>query len=304
MNVLHLSLFVTISCALHCPRNVPYFSTVQCIPNPSLSQARCPSGYRCRPAREEFSATDLYFICCDSSDMQVADYFLEAQLSPEYVPQIPFTLLRSIVLLDQKSGQRVIVEEFDGEVSGVDRVPNDTASYDRLDFVQFEREIDPNAGRFLHFLLARGVVTRPTQIQMYYDYPNFGQEWSNITELDQRLRRGFIEYTTNETVPKQAFYRDMFVVLSFRTEQPLGASRDAETQLDKVLETTNGDLSRLLSHEHFGSRLGAPIGGYFFHLTSRGTVFKSLQDDNDINFAFNAQLNTFVAMMVLLLLLM
>uniref|UniRef100_A0A1I7SJK7 Peptidase_M16 domain-containing protein n=2 Tax=Bursaphelenchus xylophilus TaxID=6326 RepID=A0A1I7SJK7_BURXY len=100
---------------------------------------------------------------------------------------------------------------------------------------------------------------------MYYDYPNFGADWTNVTEMDNRLRRGFIEFTTNETVVQQQFYRDMFIILSFRTEEPLGASRDAETQLDRVLETTNGDLSRLLSHEHFGNRLGAPIGGFFFH---------------------------------------
>uniref|UniRef100_A0A1I7SV04 Transferrin-like domain-containing protein n=1 Tax=Bursaphelenchus xylophilus TaxID=6326 RepID=A0A1I7SV04_BURXY len=149
------ALLITICCALHCPRNVPYFSTAACVPNPSLSQPRCPHGYRCRPAKESADSKDVFFICCDSSDMQVADYFLEAQISPQFVPQIPFTILRSAVLLDQKSGQRVIVEEFDGEISGADRVVNDSASYDRLDFVQFEREIDPNAGRFLHFLVAR-----------------------------------------------------------------------------------------------------------------------------------------------------
>lgn len=62
--------------------------------------------------------------------------------------------------------------------------------------------------------------------------------------------------------------RELVVVLAFSTSQPLGASRDSETQLNKVLEATNGELGQLLSHESFGSKLGAPVGGFFFHVSS------------------------------------
>lgn len=69
--------------------------------------------------------------------------------------------------MDRASSQRVLVDAFDGEVSGADRVLNDTAAFGRLDFVQFERPLDPLAGRFLHFVLARRGFIKHTMMMLY-----------------------------------------------------------------------------------------------------------------------------------------
>lgn len=87
--------------------------------------------------------------------MSVGDYFLESELSPKAVPQIPLSLMPRVVLFDRGSGERLQIQNIDQEVSGVDRIKNDSASYTQLDLVEFQFPLDVTSGQFLHFILAQ-----------------------------------------------------------------------------------------------------------------------------------------------------
>ncbi|KAI6184287.1 hypothetical protein M3Y97_00579800 [Aphelenchoides bicaudatus] len=261
---------------LHCPRFVPHFSTDPCVPDSNTG--RCPTGYRCRPARDQNNTNNVYYICCAQTEMNIGDYFMESELSPKAVPLVPLSLLQKMVFLDRTTNQRIQVPCIDSEVSGVDRIENDTSSYSQLETVEFRFPLDISAGQFLHFIVSQQPLAKPSSIHFYYDYPSFGTATVNLTEMDQRLRRGYVEFISNETIPKKEFYRNQILVLAFRTDTQLLTTeilpRNMDSQINQLLQNASGDLSKFLSSQLISERLGVPIGGTYFWLTSRGTIFK------------------------------
>jgi hypothetical protein len=47
-----------------------------------------------------------------------------------------------------------------------------------------------------------------------------------------------------------------------------------DSQITQLMQNSSGDLSKFLSSQLVSERLGVPIGGTYFWLTSRGTIFK------------------------------
>jgi hypothetical protein len=80
---------------------------------------------------------------------------MESELSPRAVPLVPLSLLQRLVILDRGTNQRLQIPCIDTEVSGVDRIQNDTASYSQLESVEFRFPLDISAGQFLHFIVSQ-----------------------------------------------------------------------------------------------------------------------------------------------------
>ncbi|KAI6227853.1 hypothetical protein M3Y95_00560300 [Aphelenchoides besseyi] len=270
------------SSKFHCPRNVPYFSTTPC--STDTTKFRCPFGYRCRPAISDNDENLVAFLCCESAEMSVTEYFLESDLSPKIVPRIPLSMLRRVVMIDRHSDIQLQTMGIDADVSGVDLQANDTATYTVLDSVEFQYSLDPSGGHFVHFLVGINPLSRPSALQLYFDYPSFANPTLNLTELDRRSRRGFVEFISNETLPFKEFYRNMILVLVWQTDGqllPTAPPREMDSEIGRLMQNVNGDIGKFLSSELVGQKLGAPVAGTFFHVTTRNTIFKTGAQHHD-----------------------
>ncbi|KAI6178888.1 hypothetical protein M3Y98_00550900 [Aphelenchoides besseyi] len=170
-------------------------------------------------------------------------------------------------------------------ISGVDLQANDTATYSVLDSVEFQYPLDPSGGHFVHFLVGIRPLSRPSALQLYFDYPSFANPTLNLTELDRRSRRGYVEFISNETLPFEEFYRSMILVLVWQTDGqllPTAPPREMDSEIGRLMQRVNGDIGKFLSSELVGQKLGAPVAGTFFpckynsiSVTTRNTVFKT-----------------------------
>lgn len=85
-------------------------------------------------------------------------------------------------------------------------------------------------------------------------------------------------------------------MLAFRTDNQLLTTeilpRNMDNQIQQIMQNSTGDLSKFLSSQLINEKMGVPIGGTYFFVTSRGSIFTVKKETPPVSKA-NQKLNSF-----------
>ncbi|CAO4368222.1 unnamed protein product [Caenorhabditis nigoni] len=240
-----------------CPGNTTPFDYQEC--NPEI-RSECPSGFTCRKTSTTNSTGAAMNLCCESGRMTISDWFSEKHLTPDIVPQTPFTLLQTITLSPASTllnfppihvGDEVVVLSFPGFITGV------------LQSVTLSGQVNPG---YVHVVTIIDPLYKPFAVLMNYNII-VGQPTQTINVTSSR----FVAYLDNSaSMPRMDSYRSEYVVLVYYTASQIFL--DGNTPKDQLLGSSCSDTKCLLTSSPLASKFSQPLGGTVFYITTKNTV--------------------------------
>ncbi|CAL2035134.1 unnamed protein product [Caenorhabditis brenneri] len=247
---------------LVCPGNTTPFDYQEC--NPEV-RSECPSGFTCRKSANNSSGTTRY-LCCESGRLTVADWFTEKQLTPDIIPQAPYTLLQTVNLAPASSllrfppihvGDEVVVLSFTNYITGI------------VQSLTLTAQVNPG---YVHVVTIIDPLYKPFAVLMNYNII-VGQPSQTINVTSSR----FVAYLDNSaSMPRMDSYRSEYVVLVYYTASQIFL--DGATPKDMILGSTCSDTKCLFTNSALSPKLGQPLAGTVFYITTKNTVFTTSED--------------------------
>lgn len=265
MLITFLLLLFTGSAALAqlvCPGNTTPFDYQECNPE---ARSECPSGFTCRKLANNSTGTTRN-LCCESGRLSVGDWFTEKQLTPDIIPQAPYTLLQTINLAPASSllrfppihvGDEVVVLSFPNYMTGV------------IQSLTLTAQVNPG---YVHVVTIIDPLYKPFAVLMSYNII-VGQPSQTINVTSSR----FVAYLDNSaSMPRMDSYRSEYVVLVYYTASQIFL--DGSTPKDMILGSSCSDTKCLFTNSALSPKLGQPIAGTVFYITTKNTVFTTSED--------------------------
>ncbi|ULT98531.1 hypothetical protein L3Y34_000120 [Caenorhabditis briggsae] len=200
--------------------------------------------------------------------MTISDWFSEKHLTPDIIPQAPFTLLQTITLSPASTllnfppihvGDEVVVLSFPGFITGV------------LQSVTLSGQVNPG---YVHVVTIIDPLYKPFAVLMNYNII-VGQPTQTINVTSSR----FVAYLDNSaSMPRMDSYRSEYVVLVYYTASQIFL--DGNTPKDQLLGSSCSDPKCLLTSSPLASKFSQPMGGTVFYITTKNTVFTTSEDFN------------------------
>ncbi|KAF1763666.1 hypothetical protein GCK72_011933 [Caenorhabditis remanei] len=235
---------------LVCPGNTTPFDYQECDPE---IRSECPAGFTCRKTTVNFTGTNLN-LCCESGRMTVGDWFAEKQLTPDIVPQIPYTLIQTINLAPASSllnfppihvGDEVVVLSFPSYITGL------------VQSFTLPAQVNPG---YIHLVTIIDPLYKPFAVLMNYNII-VGQPTQTVNVTSSR----FVAYLDNSaSMPQLDSSSQIFL--------------DGATPKDMLLGSTCSDAKCLLTSSALSTKLSQPLAGMVFYITTKNTVFTTSQD--------------------------
>ncbi|EGT47919.1 hypothetical protein CAEBREN_02142 [Caenorhabditis brenneri] len=261
---------------LVCPGNTTPFDYQEC--NPEV-RSECPSGFTCRKSANNSSGTTRY-LCCESGRLTVADWFTEKQLTPDIIPQAPYTLLQTVNLAPASSllrfppihvGDEVVVLSFTNYITGI------------VQSLTLTAQVNPG---YVHVVTIIDPLYKPYAVLMNYNII-VGQPSQTINVTSSR----FVAYLDNSaSMPRMDSYRSEYVVLVYYTASQIFLDGATPSELatyhqnsnfvseDMILGSTCSDTKCLFTNSALSPKLGQPLAGTVFYITTKNTVFTTSED--------------------------
>uniref|UniRef100_A0A1I7UJV8 IgGFc_binding domain-containing protein n=2 Tax=Caenorhabditis tropicalis TaxID=1561998 RepID=A0A1I7UJV8_9PELO len=220
-------------------------------------------------------------LCCESGRMTVGDWFTEKQLTPDIVPQAPYTLLQTITLSPASSllnfppihvGDEVVVLSFPSFITGI------------VQSLTLTAQVNPG---YVHVVTIIDPLYKPFAVLMNYNII-VGQPSQTINVTSSR----FVAYLDNSaSMPRMDSYRSEYVVLVYYTASQIYL--DGSTPKDMILGTSCSDTKCLFTNSALSPKLGQPLAGTVFYvnllvkehqktislqITTKNTVFTTSED--------------------------
>ncbi|CAJ0610163.1 unnamed protein product [Cylicocyclus nassatus] len=230
----------------------------------------CPRDYTCvEAANGHLLPREGRSLCCKTSTLySFASVFQEVKLSPRIVPSPPLSAVEYVRLNVHTSATM-----HDPEIRTGDHfvlTPFKLLEPAHLKGVQLY--VEQTQGSYIHVLLF-DPMTPTESMQLYYDRSSEGGRYVDLTK--PIADGGFISKKvynappiTNIENPQRPApnreYRKLWVLLVFKTTDPLTrlyvfSTKDLHANYKTVAEFLRSDTGR---------RLGTPVAGTFFYLTS------------------------------------
>ncbi|VDM79235.1 unnamed protein product [Strongylus vulgaris] len=142
----------------------------------------------------------------------------------------------------------------------------------------------PMQGGFLHVMTIIDPSTKPFAIFLTYNLPSIGYNRLLVPEMLQGLS-GRASYFDNSTaIIKQDSYRSQYVILVFRTNGPVsvGNQNQGNFVARQVMAGSDfmggcADVQCFLTTTNLGKELGQPLAGSIFHVTTKRTMFNTVE---------------------------
>ncbi|CAI2349058.1 unnamed protein product [Caenorhabditis sp. 36 PRJEB53466] len=241
-----------------CPGNATPFDYQVCNPD---DRSECPSGFTCRLSTDNSTGSTLY-LCCESGRMTISDWYSEKQLTPNILPQAPYSLIQTVQLSPASSilnfppihvGDELVVLSFPSYITGIVQSVS-LASTLNPGYVHVVTVVDPLYKPFAVLLNYNIIVGQPSQT-------------INVTSSQR-----FIAYLdSSASMPKQDSYRSEYIVLVYYTASPVNF--EGTLPQDMILGSSCFDTTCLFNSSSFSSKLSQPLAGTIFYLTTKNTVF-------------------------------
>ncbi|VDN29908.1 unnamed protein product [Cylicostephanus goldi] len=135
---------------------------------------------------------------------------------------------------------------------------------------------------FLHIMTIIDPSSKPFAMFLVYNLPSVGYNRLPIPDTLQGLsgRASYVDNST--TVIRQDSYRSQYVVLVYRTNNPVLISQNqifAGQGPDLMAGCT--DVRCMVTNSVLGRELGQPLAGSIFHITTKQTLFQTVEIISD-----------------------
>lgn len=245
-----------------CPGNTIPFDYQVCAPE---SRSECPAGFTCRSVNNNITGSAVY-LCCESGQMTVGDWFSEKSFVPSILSQAPYTLLRTVNLTPASSllnfppihvGDEVVVLSFPSFLTGT------------IESISLSAQANPG---YLHIVTVIDPLFKPFAVLLNYNVI-IGQPSQTVNLTSS----SFVAYLDNSTsMPKQNSYRSEYLVLVYYSASQI--ILNGSTPKDKILGSSCSDTKCLFTNSALSSKLSQPMAGTVFYITTKNTVFTTSED--------------------------
>ncbi|XGW20548.1 hypothetical protein V3C99_003944 [Haemonchus contortus] len=263
-----------IDAILECPKGSLPFDLDECDPN---RRSQCPSGFTCRYANDTDNPERKLHLCCATEQMTIEDWFFDAGISPEVFPQPPLTMLKSVEMnpLDETTafplvhtGDEIVLLHFPQYT---------TASIRSVEFW-----VPPPQGGFLHVMTTVDPADKPFAVFLTYNLPSTGFIRLFVPQVLQGITRRTHYIDNSTSLVKRPSYRLQYVVLVYRTTQPIDTNIRNSISLGSNLTGLNlmyecSNVLCFLSTTQLAEQLGRPIAGSIFYITTNNTMFQTVE---------------------------
>ncbi|EYC20729.1 hypothetical protein Y032_0021g393 [Ancylostoma ceylanicum] len=264
---------------VQCPKNTLSFDLERCDPR---RRSQCPSGFTCRRGEDTERPTADVFLCCETASMSIGEWFVESLLTPQIFPQVPVAGLKSIEMLPLDASTAFPIVHTGDEVVLLTFPNYATAVIRNVEFMA-----PPPAGGFLHIMTIIDPSMKPFAVFLTYNLPSTGYIRLPVPDMLQGMS-GRASYFDNSTaLVKQDSYRAQYVVLVYRTNNPISIGIPSQPsipgQISAGLDLMNGctDVQCLMGSTTLGKELGQPLAGSIFHVTTKRTMFQTVEITTD-----------------------
>ncbi|VDL70544.1 unnamed protein product [Nippostrongylus brasiliensis] len=285
-----------LNAVFHCPtRNTLPFDLERCNPN---RRSQCPSGFTCRKVSDSEKTEDGVFLCCETTSMNISDWFTDAQLTPQIFPQAPASMLSAVGMVPLDAITAFPMVRTGDEISVLNFPNYAVAVVQQVDFGQ-----SPPQGGFLSVMTIINPSTKPFAIFFTYNLPSVGLQQLPMPQIIQGLT-GRVSYIDNSTALRSSdSYRSQYVVLVYRTMERVTIGSTNSNQGVGEVDVMGGcsELKCLLTTSPLAKQLGQPFAGSIFHVTTKNVPFRTSEMTNQATIsAQHALLGTVFATFFLL----